>query len=196
MPFARALTALAQLEEKLRRQLGLAGEVGATFQPQLTPVIIAGDLRDAGNAANQGRWFRWTFGNGGAFGNAYQSLRFEQDSLVTALDFCWAQPGETQCYLTARDQASAVAPVTLAGTWTDRKMIAGDQAPLTQGVLGVLTGTDGSPQNRIFSFNPGAGNVVIPAMPVHIMMPAGSSLNWRFQGGSAFYIGVEGRIWP
>ena len=198
MAFHRAITALAQLEEKLRRQLGLAGEVGATFKPEMIPVLIAGDLREAGNAANQGRSFMWANGGTGFAGNAYQSVRFDADVLVTGITLMIGSGGAgfMQCWLTAPAQSPAVAPVTLAGTFCDRKMIAGDQVPLVQGVPGVLVGTDFSDTNRLCVVVASGTSPFAQHFPVNIMIPTGGALNFRGTAASANHAVIQGRIWP
>lgn len=193
MAFAKARTALAQIEEKLRRQFGLAGEVGASLKPEILPVVITGDLRDAGNAANQGRAFAWAYAGpiGAGFAN-FMAVRTEQDVFVDYVTI--GQAGALavmSVWVTVPGQAPAVAPVTLAGTWTDRKLIAGDQVPLTQAAPGVLTGTNVSDQNRILAV---ALANDTQAFRVNLMLPAGAALN--FTGGGAMIAGCSGRIWP
>lgn len=194
MPFEKAKVALAALEEKLRRQLGLAGDIGAQFTPALTPVIIAGDLREAGNAANKGRAFAWSYNGpiGAGFGT-FMSVRTEQDIRIdtlilgnnAALQVC-------RCYITVPGQAPAVAVTTLAGSWQDRKDVSTDQVPLTQGVPGALTGTAETDQNRLYSAALASATLVIP---VNVMLPAGSCLNFT-SGGAGMIAGFAGRIWP
>lgn len=193
MAFAKARTALAQLEEKLRRQLGLAGEIGTTFVPELTPVLIVGDLREAGNAANVGRSFMW---HSTAMGAAtYQSVRVETDVLITHIFMAGsnAAANNAPVFLTVPGQAPAVAVTTLAGTWCDRKTISGDQVPLTQGPSGALTGTNVNDQNRLL--NPYLVAGVSLVIPVNIMLPTGSALNAQTAVSSITW-GFAGRIWP
>lgn len=199
MAFAKARTALAQLEEKLRRQLGLAGEVGATFLPELTPVIVVADLREAGNASNQGRAFSWCFtGVPGASGNF--SLRFEQDCFVDRLWVSNTVTYSANIWLLAPGQAPAIAVAALAGTWTDRKVVATDQVPLTQSAaFGALTGVNVSDQNRIWGMSAVAGGAFngYAQTDVNIMVPAGGHLNWNLSGAAGTaHIGLRGRIWP
>lgn len=195
MAFAKARTALAQLEEKLRRQLGLAGEVGAQFQPTLTPVIIAADLREAGNASNQGRAFTWSFAGPIGLGfTTYMSLRTEADVFVDQMTLSISAAGLLQAYLTIPGQSPGVAVVTLAGTWADRKLVAGDQVPLTQGVAGARTGVDVSDQNRIVAVLAGGASGAHVVVPLNVMLPAGSALNWS--AGAASAVSIRGRIWP
>lgn len=196
MAFAKARTALAQLEEKLRRNLGLAGEISATFQPTLTPVIIAGDLREAGNASNTGRSWMLALAPGGA--GARFSIRFEADVLITGI-YLQQHAGAANIagvYLTTPGQAPAVAVAgVLSGTWVDRKVITGDQVPITPAAgWAALAGTDQSDQNRILQIN---GNPAITAavVPTNIMLPAQSHLNFYGTAGS-FSINLWGRIWP
>lgn len=195
MAFAKARTALAQLEEKLRRNLQLAGEIGATFEPRLTPVIITADLREAGNASNQGRAFSWAFfGNTGV--NGFFSLRTEADVYIDRLYFSNTAASTAEAWITVPGVAPAVAVVTLAGTWTDRKMITGDQVPLTQSTaFAALAGTNVSDQNRIVAAQ------IVAALPnvdfeTNIMLPATSHLNFRILGTGSGAIGIRGRIWP
>lgn len=197
MAFARAVTALATLEEKLRRSLGLAGEIGAKFEPVLTPVLIAGDLREAGNSSNVGRSFTWCYGAANFVGwgaNQYQSLRVEVDVLVTHIMLTQgAGAGAMQCYVTVPGVTPAVAVATLAGTWCDRKLITGDQVPLTQGAAGALTGTDFSDQTRICGIH---GGPYCTQFAVNVMLAAGSHLNFRSTSAGGAAAGIFGRIWP
>lgn len=194
MAFERARVALAALEEKLRRQLGLAGEIGTSFLPELTPVLIAGDLREAGNASHKGRAWSWFYnGAAGAGFTTFQALRFEQDVRVDKIMLANSGALQTiRCWITAPDQAPAVAVTTLAGSWTDRKTIGTDQVPLTQGVPGALTGTAETDQNRIVSAPIANGAVVFE---VNVMVPAGGALNFT-GGGVNVMVGAMGRIWP
>lgn len=199
MAFAKAKTALAQLEEKLRRQFALAGEIGSTLVPEVKPVIIVADLREAGNASNQGRAFSWVSGIVGVLN--LQSVRFEQDSLIDRMDISlMAANGLASIYLTVPGQTPAVAVATLAGTWTDRKTVTTDQVPLTQSALGAITGTAASDQNRLWgAVTSGAAIGVYGHFSVkaNIMLPAGSCLNFHSgNAGSQMVVTLSGRIWP
>ncbi len=192
MAFEKARTALAQLEEKLRRQLGLAGEIGASFEPKLTPVVIAGDLREAGNAANQGRAFAWAFH--GAVGGWANNTSLTAAADVYIDQIMLGNAGALQlvrCWITAPDQAPAVATPTICGSWTDRKRVGADQVPLFFG-NGVLTGTAEADANRILT---AALANAVQVFPVNIMLPVGGALNFT-GGGATNLCGVRGRIWP
>lgn len=195
MAFARARTALAQLEEKLRRQLNLAGEVGATFQPVLTPVIITGDLREAGNASNVGRAFALGVQFGAAANDGF-SVRNEVDVFYDLIGItASAATASYSVWITAPSQAPALVVLNLAGTWTDRKTIVGDQVPLTiPAAFGPVVGTIASTTNRIFHGTIPVNNLTL--IPANIMLPAGAALN--FQTGTGVNAGVmlRGRIWP
>lgn len=195
MAFAKAKTALAQIEEKLRRQFNLAGEVGASLQPVITPVVITGDLREAGNSANQGRAFEYCFVGSNA-AQQHFSVRNEAEIFVDRIFMSVNAAGQSACWLTVPGIAPAVAVTTLAGTWTDRKVISGDQVPLTQSAaFAALAGTTDTDQNRVCSGNlAGAG---ILQFDVNIMLAAQSHLNFRLAGGGlTAVIGFRGRIWP
>ena len=195
MAFAKARTALAQVEEKLRRQFGLAGEVGASLQPVITPVIITGDLRDAGNASNQGRAFAFSYAGpiGAGIGGPYWSLRTEADIFVDRITLTLSAAGLCRCYLLTPGVTPAVAVATLAGTWVDRKTIAGDQVPLTRGVPGALTGTAETDQTTFLSVLCAASGAYVP-VDVNMMLPAGSTINLQVTAATVF--NMSGRIWP
>lgn len=61
----KAVSSLGFLEERLRRLLGLTGEIGTTFSPGIIPVVIADDARAAGYNPGRGRrwagYFGWNF---------------------------------------------------------------------------------------------------------------------------------------
>lgn len=195
MAFAKARTALAQLEEKLRRQLGLAGEVGATFLPELTPVIIAADLREAGNASNTGRGWMLAIQPGGA--GAVFSLRVEADVFVDRLYLGQVAGAAARhdVWLTVPGQAPAAAVLgALSGQWVDRKLVQGDQVPITVATAWLaLTGTNVNDQNRIAAAAlTTSGNI---EFDLNMMLPAGSCLNFAGSAGNTL-ITLRGRIWP
>lgn len=192
MPFDRAKTALATLEEKLRRALGLAGAINASFTPEMSPVIVTGDLREPGNAFYRGR--HWAFGMHGTFGAGtnYASLRFEVDMLITRMVFTpVGGGGQSFVYYTAPTESPAVAVTTNCGVWIDRKRITTDLVPLTFAGPAALTGVNFSNTNTLLAVNAGAGVVVQGPM---MWCPAGSALNWFIAAAGSGAFTVWGRV--
>lgn len=194
MPFAKAKTALAALEDKLRRSLGLAGEIRAEFIPNLTPVVITGDLREAGNASFIGRaWAIAINANGGA-GTVF-SISPQVDAYIDEITVSVDTANLVDFWLTVG--AGAIATTTLGGTWTDRKTqtAPADQVPILQANLyGALTGLGPLVTNRIWSGRVGNGtNYVIHP---NLMMPAGTFLNWALGTAVVNGVTVKGRVWP
>ena len=189
MSFDRAKTALATLEEKLRRQLGLAGLIGAGFEPALKPVLVTGDLREPGNAFYRGR--HWSFGNSVAItaGNEFCSLRFEVDCIVLGVMFASATTGIARVYITAADASPAVAVATNCGVWTDRKRLTTDLVPLTGTFGAARTGANFSDANTVIGTN--GGTVVLP---LQMYMPANSALNWVGATAGNVSLTVWGRV--
>lgn len=60
MAFDKAYTALYDLEDRLRRLLGLAGAIRPTFDAKAVPVILAGDALSCGYNILSGRRFQGT----------------------------------------------------------------------------------------------------------------------------------------
>lgn len=191
MSFDRAKTALATLEEKLRRQLGLAGVIGAGFEPALKPVLVTGDLREPGNSFYRGRHFSWGRCESIAAPNQYGTLRFEVDVIVTGWYFQPTVAGVSTVYLTVPNQAGAVVPTQNCGSWTDRRTNVTDLVPLTNGAMGALTGTNFSVTNIIAQINGGA-SAAIGGPPMYI--PAGGAINWNVQAAGFYAMNVWGRI--
>lgn len=190
MAFDRAKTALATLEEKLRRQLGLAGTIGASFAPELKPILIVGDLREPGNSFYRGRHFAYGTCQTAGAPNQYYTLRFEVDVIVR-----WAfQPlvaGINTVYLTVPNQAGGVVANQNCGTWIDRRTLTTDLVPLTQGTLGPLTGTNFSITNTIAQV---AGGTITPHVGPEMYIPAGGALNTHVAVAGFFSFNVWGRI--
>lgn len=196
MAFAKASTALATLEEKLRRALGLAGEIGSVFQPILRPVLISGDLREPGNSAGfNGRSWSWGIvGNGGGATNAL-AIRFDNDALVLGFGVNWvAAAGAPRIMITVPGDTpgTAAAVATACGTWTDRKLISTDRVPLMMSGFVAAGGTPESDINRVVSWSAQGGDSYRPQM---LFMPAGSHLTWIF-GGAGGNVGlhIHGRM--
>jgi hypothetical protein len=177
--FDRAKTALATLEEKLRRALGLAGAINATFTPELRPVVITGDLREPGNAFYRGRHWAYALHAQYGAGTAYASVRFEVDMLITRMVFMPSATGACYVYYTSPDQAPAVAVTQNAGVWTDRKRVATDLVPLTHAGPAALAGTNfvtgGAGSNIVLAANGGPSLTCEGPM---LWVPAGSALNF------------------
>lgn len=57
MAFDRAKSSLQSVEDRLRRLFNLAGTIGASFEPDIKPVVLAGDLDGPGYASFRGRHF-------------------------------------------------------------------------------------------------------------------------------------------
>lgn len=187
MAFDRAKTALATLEEKLRRQLGLAGIIGATFEPKLSPVLITTDLREPGNSFYRGRHFAFATQFVVAAGSEYAALRFEVDTVILGGTF--APAGIGTLYATAPNVAAAVVCNTNAGVWTDRKLQTTDLVPITHGGNGALTGTNFSLTNTIAKV-PAGGTLPIPQM----FIAAGGSLSWHVAPAASYCISIAARI--
>lgn len=197
--FTKAITSLAALEQKLRRQLGLAGTIGATFKPEMIPVMIAGDLREPGNSDGFNSRY-WGWAHNGAFGgaNLNYSLRFDVPVLITEIYCDLVTAAHTmQCYVTPPGQAPGIAVAAFAGTYVDNKLSATDQvAILESAAWGPATGTVVSATNRFLSWQSTAqhsGRV----SRMQLMLPVGSHLNFVGTGvGAQIALGMSGRIWP
>lgn len=186
MAFEKARVALASLEDKLRRQLGLAGEIGARFEPILTPVLIAGDLREPGNAFFLGRHFMVSF-NAAGVGSAAFSIQPQQRILITRLTIS-AVAANANCEVFLDGGLGAGS--ALVGTWCERK-VAGDQVP----IFGSTAANPGAStnQNRIFQGQVLANTTIV--LPCDVMLEPTNTLNVG-AGAALLWFTAHGRIWP
>lgn len=84
----KAKTALQEIEARIRRLFGGVGDIGLTWQPQLTPVVIAGDLTGGGSQSLRGRRFgfgEWKPSANPATSTTVNTIRFQVDCVVTHL---------------------------------------------------------------------------------------------------------------
>lgn len=194
--FHKAITALATLEQKLRRQLGLAGTIGATFVPELRPILIAGDLREPGNSDGfSGRW--WSYAQIWSIGGANNcaSVRFDTTVLLSSI-YCdpAAGAGNIFVYLSVPGAAPGINNVSIpAGTWVDNKMIATDQVPIQESIAAGAAAVSETRTTTIGTWQAG----VSAKRDVMMYLPVGTHLNIRAAGaGGNVAFGFAGRIWP
>jgi hypothetical protein len=207
MAFERARQSLSDLEDRLRRAFGLAGPIGASLKPDLTPVLIGGDLREPGHSFNRGRsWVYHSTRFAIAGANTHLSMRVDADVLIEKLQVSSSEILTGQfiaCYITVPGETPAQVITRAAGAWRDNKRSATDVPPIFDSGAAPAAlggGTAGSLSNTVAvwfgSNNGGTPNSDHPVRDMMIHLPAGSHLNWHFSstlvlGG----VGVWGRIW-
>ncbi len=88
MTAPRAVTSLAQIEDRLRAFLGLVGEVGIAFRPDgYIPVVLAGDATQPGTATLRGRRFACTHLASSVLALTPFKLRFSQKVVIDRVTF-------------------------------------------------------------------------------------------------------------
>ena len=194
--FRKAVTSLSFLEGKLRRALGLVGDVGAKFEGTLTPVILAGDLREPGSSDGfTGRAFAWCFEQNAAQNTL--SVRLDADCIIEGL---YISGGANMLpfiiWMTPPGGTPDVAVSQNAGTWVDRRTsAAADIVPITQAPNWAIGGAGPAPAftTRIFA---GSGQGQHFWLPQRMMLLAGTILNYRISAAGQVNCGFFGRIWP
>lgn len=139
-----AITSLAQIEDKLRRALNLAGEVGLTFAPAAIPVVIAGNATDPGCATYRGRRFAGTKAPAASGAAASVALKAQENVVITQIAIHAAAAGVLGFVrLASTDVAEPYAMATPFAPWTERKGPASDYAPVTTSVFWAADSTAG-----------------------------------------------------
>lgn len=134
---------LSDASSRLQRFLGVSGELSPKVraEPELLPVLLAGDLTLPGYGNAGGRRFvAGTEFAAGAGNLCYIGYKATVDCIIEMMD-CWYTVG-TQlviCYLGPND-ADPFAMTTAAGLFIDRAASANEVAPLTVGTSNVNIG--------------------------------------------------------
>lgn len=214
MAFDRAVTALANVEDHLRKLLKLAGNIGASFEPKITPVIIAGDLREAGLSSFTGRHFAYISPNlTGTNNTAFQchGLTFPSAVLIDEI-FAVGLPPSSRigAYQVCADTATAMPGMVAAeGVWLEgRKTALGDVTPINvSSTTALVLGAAGFPVNIVtanriawWTSPPtvGAQSASHLRLGTGMQLEAGSQIWWDTSGcaitGTGIQLGVYGRI--
>lgn len=166
------------IEDKMRRSLGLVGEVGTSFDPSVKPVVVADDCTRPGCSAFRGR--RFGFGvaaNLTVGGAATVGLKALVDVIITRV----AVPTQgtngvvVQLRYVPADVADPYA-FTAAVPWIDLGRVSGDVAPV------LATGTlqaDSAIGSVVHAFVTGSttGSEIEP-----LHLPPNAKLLVRFTG--------------
>lgn len=212
MPFSRAIVNFQNLEDRLRRLLGLAGEIGSSFEPQLKPVVVAGDLREAGLSSYRGRHWGYASDALAGVGKVAQQvfvLQFQERCLVDGVFAIGIGPdSRVNAHVIAPDAGAALftpAGQRSCGTWTDNKMFTADACPLLDtanvGLGGAAPFAGLTVQNRFASWSTPAAsgsNGDAQRQLNGMMIPAGGQIVWDTSfvalQVSQFQVGAWGRI--
>lgn len=208
MAFDRAKTSLQQIEDKLRNLFRLAGTIGATFEPNVTPVVIVGNTDEPGVADFRGRHFAWCSdvqGVGAAPASSVIGWKTPVDVQIHGLWVSCAAGAGFRTYAALQPPDVSPVPLSLtrvaAGSWIDRRSVTVDTTPFTD--VGVWTAVTSAPAYaamnaatfRIASWVYGAGSSSDGVIPIKLHVVAGSSIYWdtaSMSGPAGF--GLWGRI--
>jgi hypothetical protein len=206
---AKPTQVLGYVEEKLRRVFNLAGPIGVTLKPEVSPVILVDDLRDPGHAFYQGRGWIWSYSSYPPVTTAgvYRghTIQFRDDVVI---EYAWmagtlkAGVMTVLMYLTGPDEATPTTPSSTTGAWRDRRTNPTDVPPLLENPgWEAITGTQSTKENVIIGFAASSYDQTMPGvMPVKAFVPRGGCLTWRVESwpstSDAFNIGLSGRVFP
>lgn len=211
MPFDRAKSSLQSVEDRLRRLYNLAGTIGATFVPEVKPVVLAGDLDGPGYASFRGRHFvqlSQALGPNAAANDLYAVL-MPVECIVYGLVCTGLAPNsDVAAYLiepAAVAGGVAFIPGVPVGTWADQKAT-NDPTPFTDtgGRIASVPGTALMTNTRRIAAWACSGATYTDAQVVFqgggIHTVAGSALYWSLSGAQAtvgfnlVHCGMHGRI--
>jgi len=190
----RVWTSLSDIETRLRRALGLVGEVGATFKPEASPVIMAGDALGPGCNVWRNRAWAWGSTTVGAPGNRpFFVLKAQDAVLVDSLTICADAAWIFALAIETPADADRIATVNLNAPLVENTASASDMAP----ILTRQTPNIAGPFNGIFARVRATGGMVI-SLPTRIALPAGNKLlictEAALAGAANCYVTVTGRI--
>lgn len=212
MAFDRAKTSLAFLEERFRKLFNLAGTIGASFEPDIKPVVLAGDLDGPGYASFRGR--HWACASATIGPNALANDMYVWQTPVDVIVYgVWlagiSASSVAEAYLI--EPPAALAALVIAGLnvgcWTDQKAVTADPCPFLDSNSTRIQSVPGTAlltaQRRIAAWaSPASGAqgdtmVTFGGGGIHVV--AGSQLIWRLAAIAANAVavtncGLYGRI--
>jgi len=191
----RARTSLAFVEDKLRRSLGLAGDIGTTFTADVSPMVIVDDPQRPGCNTFKGRRFALSQTVGAVAGGGVVGVKAGVAVIITRVFVgatCAAVSSLDLTYNTP-DEADVMAMTALVTGFTELSAVGTERAPVfTQAATpgaGVPTGRE---VGRVLMFgDPQYQNMI--EEPLHL--PAGAKLILRNNANTLAWVwGFEGRI--
>jgi len=210
MAFDRAKVSLQQVEEKLRKFLGLAGNIGATFDPNVTPTLSIGSTDDPGYASFRGRKFIWISNTmlASSPANGVIGVRFAVPVILRGLMVAGITAGAGNPYVSAHLLTPDVVPLTLAtnaGSWCDQKASQVDVPPLYSTAAGAMTVATNLPAlaqcdvtNRVATWIATTGGMSDQWQYTNMHLGADSAIYWPtttlVAGNIQFAFGVYGQI--
>lgn len=194
--FLRAHQKLNDLEDRLRRWLSLAGDIGATFTPAMSPVVVAGDLREPGLHDFRGRYFSYHHEfQVIAAPNVDVAVQFAVDVVIDSVE-C-----ESSAAMTAQGQvvylppgvSPGIAVTRPCGVWMENLMTTTDAPPMMDSGANYLNSTMvPSVLNVVHQW--GLNAPQRGPIPLQLHMPAGSSLVFEGLTGGTIAFGLAGHV--
>lgn len=204
MPFDRAKTSLGFLEDKFRKVFGLAGAIGATFEPTITPVFITGTALDPGVASFRGRHWAWQYHTDAvapSAANDTYGLTWPVDVIVRGISVTGLAAGD-QCavFIIAPDDpqiATWGGGNRQTGVWIDQGARAAERTPLLDRALRVSVGMAiANPELKGIAYvgAPTGGTAPFSYFPMSLHSPAGGCI-WFQPSLSAASLRCRFAIW-
>lgn len=135
-PRAVAITSLNQVEDKLRRNLNLAGDVGLQFAANMTPMVVAADATTIGNATFRGRRFAGAFTFNWLGPNSV-GFKAGADLVISRIQVQSTNALEYTLRLSTSADTDPYAMTTPFAPWSERLASLTDFAPLLRSAVGA-----------------------------------------------------------
>lgn len=181
--FFKAITSLANIEDRLRRSLGLVGEVGTSFRPDIIPVVIADDATRPGMSTTRNRRFTVTLDCASAV-VASQTIKALAPVIIDRIHVAGVTAGvQVEICQLPPDQPDPYVIATTAGTFIDNVLQQSERPPINSAVavqpLSIVGVIAYSFRHQANSFN---------TIETEWHLPTGARIHLRFQNaGPATY---------
>lgn len=182
--FSKAKVSLQNVEDKLRRYFGLAGEIGSNFAPDIRPSIIVGSLDDPGVAPFRGRHWMWASDEnaGPAPANNGIALHCPAPVIIRRLGFM-GLPANSRVFvhIYSPDETPFFAPSRSSATWVDQRTTGVERTPLQDSGFAWVLKAVGSPAftnlNRVLAFGGTSASQGL-MIPVSLHIPANGGIGF------------------
>ena len=189
----RAVSSLQQIEERLRRALGLVGDIGTRFDPKAIPVVISADATEVGNNIVKGRAFAGIVRASLAVAGGVV-FKFPNACIVDAIG-CTVTTAAVDINLNlapADAGADPIATATLFASWIELNEQNASRAPVFCSAMAALVANGNFIDGELSQANVRKSFL---CAPIHVMAGTRLIVHTVAAGGwGAATVGVRGRL--
>lgn len=191
----RTLTSLQNIEERIRKLFGTAGDIGASFSPNLSISLDGGSLTEPGSQTFRGKHWGCVFQ---LFGNIANSAGIKPSVAVIVDGFEFYDAAGARQLRVRYTPPGGADPIAMGGNltfWREQVAAVADVPPFATNAAVIGSTSTGT---LMWVSNSSVNAIMAPSKPYKIHLPAGSRLTFTNEAAGAntdAFCTVWGRIY-